>query len=213
MKKIINNTVSLLKNYDILNLSKHSRVQIILLILSIIGMISGAITVPTLNIDLLNNLDFIFLTDFSERMQQTNLQVFISSFSALSFFALLIELSAFSCLGVIIIPIITTFRALGLGITAGYLYLIHGLKGIAFYILILLPGIFISSLGLILFSSEGINFSSKILKNILPKGNEEKLWDSLKYHLKKVGYSLMILCISSLADVCFMMMFSRFFNF
>ena len=67
-----------------------------LLILLIVGMISGAITVSSLNIDLLNNLDFIFLTDFSERMQQTNLQIFISSFSALGFFALLVELNTFS---------------------------------------------------------------------------------------------------------------------
>lgn len=213
MKKIISNTMLLFKNHDILNLTNHLKIKIILLILSVIGMISGAITVPTLNIDLLNNLDFIFLTDFSERIQQTNLQVFISSFSVLSIFALLVELSAFSCWGVLVIPLITTFRNVGLGITAGYLYLIYGLKGIAFYILILLPGVFISSLGLISFSSEAINFSSKILKNILPKENKEKLWDSLKYHLKKVGYSLMILCISSLTDVCSMMMFSRFFNF
>lgn len=213
MKKVINNTMSFFKNYNILNLSNNSKIQAILLIILIAGMICGAVSIPSLNVELINNLDFIFLTDFNERMSQTNLQIFISSFSILSIFAFMIELGAFSCWGAIFIPAIILFKGLGLGITAGYLYLIYGLKGIALYILILLPGIFISSLGLILMSSHAINLSLKFLRNVFPKANEGQLWEDLRYHMKKSSYCLMILCISSLLDVCFMMMFSRFFNF
>lgn len=213
MKKAINNTLSVLKRYDILNLTKNSRLQIMLLAILIIGMIFGAVSVPSLNMDLFQKLDFVFLSDFNERMQQSNLQIFISSFSALSLFALAIEISALSCWGVVLIPFAILFKGLGFGLAAGYLYLIHGLKGIAFHILILLPGIFISSLGIILLSAGAISFSSKLLRSILPKENDEKLWDSLKDHLKKSSYCLTILCVSSLMDVCFMMMFSRFFNF
>ena len=96
------------------------------------------------------------------------MEIFASSLLSLSFFSLLIEFVTLSFFGALLIPVLIAFKGLGIGMTAGYLYLIYGLKGIAFYILILLPGIFVSSIGLIIFAAESFKFSSVIIYCILP---------------------------------------------
>ena len=213
MKKVIGSTISFLKKYEILNIDPSIRSLLFLATFMIIGMICGTLIVPSLNMESLYKLDFLFLSDFKQRLEQSNIQVFMSSFYALSLFALFIELSALSCWGIIVIPAILTFKGLGLGLTAGYLYLIYGLKGIAFYILILLPGIFVSSIGLTLFSLGSMKFSFKLLKTIFHKKNSAVLLLNIKEHFKASSYCLVVLGISSLIDVGFMAMFSKFFNF
>jgi hypothetical protein len=91
--------------------------------------------------------------------------------------------------------------------------MIYGLKGIAFYILILLPGIFVSSIGIIIFAAESFKFSCKFAKKILPKSGGESVWCEFKNYIHKIGCAFVILLVSSLLDVGFMAMFSRFFEF
>ncbi len=213
MKKTIENAKALIEKYDFLNLSKSKKSTIFLFICLIAGMIFGTVSVSSISMEFIYKLDFIFLSDFKGRLSQSNTEIFISSLCILSIFALLLELCSLSCWGMIFIPFIMGFKGFGLGITAGYLYLIHGLKGIAFYLLILLPGIFISSIGLTIFSSQCIKFSISILKNVLSKEESKNLRYEIKNHLKKSGYCITILLMSSIIDVCFMIMFSRFFNF
>ncbi len=213
MKQAINSAKSFFRINNVLNLSVRNKSLIFIFLCLISGMIFGSLSVNSLNMESLHKIDFLFLNDFQERISQTGIEIFISSFFILSLFALIIELSALSCWGVIFIPLVMTVRGLSLGLTAGYLYSIYALKGIAFYILILLPGIFISSLGLAIFSSESLKFSSKLLRVIVPKSEDEKLWDEFKYHLRKSGYCLILMSVSSLIDLCFTSMFSRFFNF
>ena len=129
------------------------------------------------------------------------------------FFSLLIEFVTLSFFGALLIPVLIAFKGLGIGMTAGYLYLIYGLKGIAFYILILLPGIFVSSIGLIIFAAESFKFSCKFAKKIFPKSDGISIWNEFKNYIHKIGCAFVILLFSSLLDVGFMAMFSRFFEF
>ncbi len=213
MKRAISKATSFLKKYEIMNISPNSRALAFLGLCVIVGMICGTLLVPSLNMESLYKLDFLFLSDFKERIGQSSIQIFISSFCALSLFSLVIELSALSCWGIIVIPLVLIIKGIGLGITAGYLYLIYGLKGIAFYILMLIPGIFVSSIGIVLFSLGSIRFSLKILSCIISKTAPQVLWPETKTHLKKSGYCLIILGLSALIDVGFTAMFSKFFNF
>ena len=213
MKHTIDKATSIFRRYEILRLSKHNKSFIFLFGCLIVGMVCGAISVSSFNMESIYKLDFLFLTDFKERMGQSYIEIFISSFCILSLFAFFLELSALSCWGMIFIPIIIAFKGLGLGLSGGYLYLIYGLKGIAFYILILLPGIFISSVGLTLLSIRCTKFSIKLLRILFAKESQENLWNDLKSHLKNSGYCFVLLAAASILDVCFMAMFSRFFNF
>ena len=92
--------------------------------------------------------------------------------------------------------------------------MIYGLKGIAFYILILVPGIVLSSIAFVFFGATAFKNSLAIAKKIMPKSDGSiATWDIIKSNIKKLGYCTLILCVSSFVDMCFMMMFSSFFNF
>lgn len=205
--------INFLDRYDIINFSKNYRTIIFLSILLILGMVLGTISISAVNMDFIYKVDFLFLNDFKERITSSNLEIFTSSLLSLSFFALLIEFVTLSFFGALLIPVLVTFKGLGIGMTAGYLYLIYGLKGIAFYILILLPGIFVSSIGLIIFGAESFKFSCKFAKKIFPKSDGISLWSEFKNYIHKIGCAFVILLFSSILDVGFMAMFSRFFEF
>lgn len=209
----VGNIMSFLDRYEITNFGKHHKIMIIFSALVILGMVLGAILISAVTMDFIYKIDFLFLNDFKERISSTNLEIFTSSLLSLSAFSLVIEIAALSFFGALFIPVLMIFKGLGIGMTAGYLYLIYGLKGIAFYILILLPGIFVSSIGIIIFSAESFKFSCKFAKKILPKSNGEPLWNEFKNYIHKIGCAFVVLLFSSLLDVGFMAMFSRFFEF
>lgn len=213
MKQAINNAKNLLQKYDFIKIGKNKKTILFLFFCLILGMILGTLSVSSLNMDYISKIDLLFINDFKERMAESNIQIFTSSFSVLSIFAVALELSALSCWGMALIPAIVAFKGLSLGLTAGYLYLVYGLKGIAFYLLILLPGIFISCVGITLFAAGCMKFSFNLSKLLLAKYQQESILDSLKNHLRKSGYCLIVLAMSSIIDVCFMIMFSRFFSF
>ncbi len=213
MKKSFNKLISFFNKYELIRFDKNNKVIIVLAIFIAFGMVCGALCVGTVNMEFLHKLDFLFLNDFKERIGCSGLDIFISSFFSILVFALIIEVTALSFWGAVVIPLLVTFRGLGLGIVAGYLYLIYGLKGIAFYILILLPGIFISSIGIVIFAAESFKFSCKFANKILPKSDNEYLWSEFKVHIKKISYALIILLVSSVIDMSFLALFSRFFEF
>lgn len=177
------------------------------------GMVGGALSVNFIKLETVRKLDLLFSSDFQQRVGQPCTATFISSLSSSFIFMLFIFFSSLSLFGALIIPISILFRGFGLGLTAGYLYLIYELKGIAFYILIIVPGIFISSIGLILLSMISIRFSLKFASKLLPNPGNERLWDEFPGYFKLCGYILTILTISSLVDMVSMLIFSRLFNF
>lgn len=214
MTHAIINAKTLLQKYDLIKFLKTRKTIIFLFLCLIISMIAGSVSVSSLNMDYIYKLNFLFLSDFKEKLSETNLQIFYSSLAASGLFAVFLELSAFSCLGAFFVPLLISFKGFSLGLTAGYLYLIYGLKGIAFYILILLPGIFVSCVAITFFAANCMKFSFKTAKTIFTaKTADENIQESLKNHFRKSGYYLILLVMSSGLDVCFMIMFSRFFSF
>lgn len=212
-KRARGKVANFLDKYEITSFGKNHKIIIFLSILMAAGMVFGTVAVSAVSMDFIYKIDFLFLNDFNARISSTHLEIFISSLLSLFVFSLVIEFFTLSFFGAVIIPVIVAFKGLGIGMTAGYLYMIYGLKGIVFYILILLPGIFISSVGIIIFAAESFKFSCKFAKKILPKSGNEPVWNEFKNYLHKIGCAFVILLISSLLDVGFMAMFSRFFEF
>ena len=214
MKRVSKNIITFLKNYGFLSPSTNSIILIILTLCIVVGMTLGAIAVGNVNMEFLHKLDFLFLNDFKSRTESSWTEIFITSFASAFIFALILEFTALSFWGVAIIPLIILIKSFGIGISAGYLYFIYGLKGIAFYTLILLPGIFISLIGFIFISCSAIDISYKFLKNIFPKTDcKISFRKEFKSHLHRFCYAISILLISSFVDSGFMAAFSRFFEF
>ena len=214
MNKVFKKAILFLEKYELISFGKNNKIFILLTFLMLVSMVVGSVFIGTVNLEFLKKVDFLFLSDVKMRFESSGIDVLISSFASLFLIFLIIQLVAFSCWGVFAIPIIIIFKGLGFGISAGYLYLIYGLKGIAFYILVLLPGMFVSSIATILISVHSMRFSSKIANKILySKSANDDICVDLKMHIKKSGYALFVSLISSLLDTAFATMFSRFFEF
>lgn len=214
MKKILFNAKSFLVENEIVSFGKNNKSLVFMLICLLVGIVLGSTSAGYINFETLDVLNSIFLSDFKERITQNGSEVFVSSLSLYFMFALILELSALAVWGAVSIPLTICFKGLGIGLSGGYLYMIYGLKGIAFYILILVPGIVISSIAFVFFGAAAFKNSVVIAKRIMPKViNTEPMWDAVKLNVKKLGYCTLVLCFSAFVDMCFMMMFSGFFNF
>ncbi len=213
MKEILRKLKNAFERMDLLDFIKNNKMLLLMSTLLLSSMIFGTISVNKVSLESIRSLDFLFATDFQERIEQSYLNTFIASMASSFIFVLLMLFFTLSFSGIVIIPLILSFKGLGIGFTAGYLYLIYGLKGIAFHILILLPGIFLSSISLILISIYSLKFSLKYLKKLFPKDDNMNLWAELKLYLKQVSYTMILVCASAVADMGFMFLFSRFFVF
>ncbi len=213
MTKMFEKLKSYNKEHDIINFLYENKLLISFSFVLIMGMILGTMCVRNISVDTVKNLNFLFVNDFQQRISQPYFMAFIASLSSLTIFIISIIFLTLSSCGIFLVPAVLFFRGFGIGISAGYLYLIHGLKGVAFHILILLPGIFISSIGLILICIESVKFSYEYLKKLFPKSNSESLWLKLKVYFRKITYLMILLVLSSFVDMIFMMLFSRFFMF
>lgn len=213
MKRIFYKAQKIFAEMDLIKFIVDNKFAASLILTMIISMIFGAVCVNYVDLSTVKKLDILFLSDFDSRSNQGELYTFVSSFTCLFLFWLMLITSALSALGVIIVPGILIFRSWGLGLTSGYLYLIYGLKGVAFYILVLLPGIFISSIAFICMSVTSAKFSIRVLKKFLPHASEGSLWNEMLLYIKKSGYILAIFMISSVIDMFFMKVFSNLFVF
>ena len=178
-----------------------------------LSMVVGSIYTKNINLNLVKKLDILFLSDFDKRTAQGAIFTFASSFSSNFLFWISMVLSAMSFFGSVFVFLILVFRSLGLGFTAGYLYLIYSFKGIAFYILVLLPGIFISSICYIYMAANSVQFAIKVAKIFLPKAEGKPLWNSMVTYMKKCIYLLFPLVASSIVDAFLMRIFSKLFVF
>lgn len=213
MKKLLSTTKKFLSENDIYNFGKNNRILLLMFLCLIVGMAIGSVSAGCINFETLDRLNVVFLTDFKQRIAQNGTEIFVSSLSLYFIFALILELSAFAAWGIISAPLLLIFKGIGMGLSGGYLYLVYGLKGIAFYILILVPGIFISSIAFAFFGVSAFKSSFAISKKLLPKPSDAVLWNYVKSNLKKLGYCTLLLCFSAFLDMAFMMMFASFFEF
>lgn len=209
--------VSVLKNNNINNFLKlltKNKLSMFIWFCLLVSMVLGTVSITYFNTELLYKVNFLFTNDFKIRATQSWKEIFLSSFFSLNIFVFSTELCMLSCFGIVLIPLIIIVRGYSLGLSAGYLYLTYKLKGIAFYILILLPGIIMSSIGYSKFAVEAIKFSYNFFKLIFSKHDFEYNFKlNMKQNAKKAGNCLIIMVLASVLDVCFMLLFSNFFDF
>lgn len=198
---------------DTIKLIKSHGCLLFFALIVVTGMVLGIMCVNFVNLETLKNLDILFCSDFDNRIAEPIWYTFISSLSSsFIFWIVMISVSA-SFLGPILVPMVLAFRSTGIGISAGYLYLIYEFKGVAFYILVLLPGLLISCLAFIFMAVYSFKFSLKVSNSFLPNSTQQKLWPEVIPYMKKSGQTLVILAISSLLDTACMFLFSRMFSF
>lgn len=179
------------------------------------GMIFGAVKAGSANEDLLNKIDILFSGSISVRGDQTPARTFINSFGTSFMFLALFYCFSMSPLGIIAIPLIMFFRGFGYGISSGFLCLTYGLKGLIYYILVMLIGAFISSLALVYASQYCIDFSASMLFSILGKSTLDGKGLKQKVCTLTLNCSYMIILIifASLVDTGLYYLIGGLFSF
>lgn len=135
----------------------------------VIGLTVGSLCSGNLSRETLKNLDFLFATNMPARLSGGAWGAFCAGFASDFLFLFSAFLMGLSLWGAAALPFIAFFRGFGVGVSAGYLIMTYGLKGLVFYISVLLPGIAVSCVALVY--ELGVSFAvfRSILRNVLGK--------------------------------------------
>ena len=180
-----------------------------------IGMGFGAVFSAKADNSFMESVDFLFSTSFTSRLNNSVYQTYLSSLAANFIFLATAFLMGLSIWGYALLPAVSLFKGFGIGLTAGYLCSTYMLKGIAFYLLMLLPAAFLSVIALMLLQKEAFGFSLRLMRTVLrPDSLHTGLVKSeFLYFMKKGGQYLILSACASLLDIGAVLLFARFFEF
>lgn len=178
----------------------------------IIGLTAGSLMCNKFDNDTVARLDFFFTTNITERLKNGAFGAFCASFASDFLFLLLSFLMGFSLWGVALLPFIVGFKGFGIGISAGYLFINYGFKGMLFYLAVLLPGIFLFSMALIYQSACSYILFKKLYKSLLSK-QELSFIAPMKIYFQQSFKYLLLTLFSAVIDMILWYVFAGLFNF
>ena len=211
MKRISFNKIN---DREIFDLVSQHRLFTIMAAFLIFGMVLGSISMKSMNEDSLSDMASLFLNSLKVREDSGLFMIFVKSVSSYFLFAIIAFALGLSVWGFVMTFALMIFRGFGLGVSVGFLFFTYGFKGILFYALILLPGIFVSSMALILMSRAAFDTSYTLFKTtFLQREGNKSLENNFKAYFKKSGFALTLIIIASILDLLGYVAFSSFFNF
>ena len=176
------------------------------------GMISGTIAAKNADENLLAQLDFLFASNFKSRIQQPAGNTFAASLASSFIFLLVIFLSGCSLWGGLLIPLTTFFRGFGLGILTGYLYYSYGWHGFLFHLLVILPGMFLSSIGIAYGSEKSLKLSVRLFR-AQKKDADRTANINFKQYFFLMGKACTMITFAAVLDMICTVCFSGLFQF
>ncbi|MBQ1977144.1 MAG: hypothetical protein II225_00170 [Ruminococcus sp.] len=176
------------------------------------GMLMGSLSAGSADSLILEKLDFLFTTNLSTRLSQPAFSTFSASFASGFVFTFFVFLCGLSPWGMGVIWISPAFKGFGTGLSAGYLFVTYGFKGVGFYLLVILLGTFILSFALIIECIQASRLSLKIARFVFASGeNIKPVSVSVRTYLFRSLYILVITAGSALADMLLWTLFSGLF--
>ena len=181
----------------------------------VLGLFFGALSAADADEQMLNSLDFLFITNFKARISQSLFLTFAASLTSYFIFYIGQFLLGMCAWGTAVLPATTFLKGFGIGLCAGYLYGTYQLQGVGFYLLVMLPGAFFSSIAMLLQGKEAFSFSKSIFTALLPKrlkGKQSPPPNFTKY-LVASSYILILAALAAALDVLTSLCFSGVFSF
>lgn len=178
------------------------------------GIICGCILAQYGDEQTMESLDFIFISNFKGRINQGLFDGFKASMCAYFLFYIMSLFLGLSLWGAIGIPAIIALKGIGAGLCAGYLISAYSFQGAVFYVLVMLPGLFLSSLSLLMQCKHSIRLSAKLWRYFVPlrRNTEEEKPDLLSF-FQKSSAILLLTAAGAIIDVLFTAFFSHMFTF
>ncbi len=178
------------------------------------GMAVGAMCAGSADDELLDKLNTVFLTNVENRGEQSAAQTFINSFGMSFLFMAALFCLSLSPLGLAAVPALMLFRGFGYGISAGYLCVTYGLKGLVYYVFVMLPGAFVSSLALVYAAQYCFDFSREIAVSIFSRSTENRnLRGRLAVLALNCSYMILMTVFASLLDAGLYYLIGGLFSF
>lgn len=176
------------------------------------GMLFGTVSVGRVGENLMNSLDFLFTTNLSARLSQPMYMTFVSGLSSNFLFFLAAFLLGLSLWGMAPLFFMPLFKGFGTGLSAGYLLLNFGLKGIGFYLLVILPGTFLFTFSLVMISAESHKMSFRLMHFFLfDKAPKSALMLYLRSYLLRSFFLFVLTVVSALCDMLLWGFFAKMF--
>ncbi len=177
-----------------------------------IGMLVGSLSAKEADASMLLNLDFLFTTNLDQRLQQPMFSTFAASFASNFLFLFFVILCGLAPWGIGFMWISPAFKGFGTGLSAGYLLITYGIKGIGFYLVVMLVGTFISSFALIIACIHAHYLSCKVAHSTFTGSeNPQPLCMYTKSFMLRSLYMLLLSAVASVADMLLWTAFSGLF--
>lgn len=197
--------------FSIKGFVSHNRTFVILMVSLILGIVSGSLLLKNADESTKNYIDILFLNNFKPEIKVEPWTAFVSSVSSTFIFIIMIFFMGLSAWGFVLIPFIPVLRGLCIGFCEGYLYSSFGMKGLVFHLIVLFPGVMLSSLAIILMSKEAMRISYNISSVIFLEEQRKDSGDYLRLYLMRTGCVMIIIVVSSIIDLIFNLLFSGLF--
>ena len=166
------------------------------------GIVGGVLVFSKCKVGLLEDLDFLFLTNIESARGESMLSSFVSHFAVNFMFAAAVILCGLSPWGVGVIPLCFAFKGFGTGLSAAYLLSTYGFKGFGFYLAVVLPGTFVFAVTLLYLCVESSSLSLKISKAVFLSDKEgECLKPYLRAYLTRCVRSLLVSALAACLDM------------
>lgn len=202
--------VSAVINKPKLKLDSTNKSALISALVIFVGVVVGIALYSALSENLkyeLNDHFINYLSTFSQKNKPELISGLI--FQNIIYFVLMLIFSV--CLyGTLAIFMISSLKAVGLGILTTHIYCKFALKGIEYCLLVLFPGKFILILAMLLLTQNCYVNSNSILR--VMRNQEDRVVDMKKFSLRSAVIFLLLL-ISSTVDFISAVSFSQLFEF
>lgn len=179
----------------------------------LLGIFLGSLSVGAMKTTVINKIGVLFLDNFKNRSSEPLFFIFISSLSSVFIFVLLAFFMGLSVWGFIMVPFVPLVRGICIGFTQSYLYSQYGLYGIAFQLVVLFPGIFVSSIAILLITKEAMALSHSLSNVFIFNETNYKKRSEFKTYLFRGSCVFALTTLSAIIDTLLNFAFLRFFSF
>ncbi len=188
-------------------------VHLAFFLIFVVGIVLGSFSVKNATSDFLKNLDFLFVTNLSARLDLSAFSIFCSSLASNFIFIFIAFLLAFSAWGTFALPLLCVFKGYGVGISSAYLFWQYSVTGIGFYILVILPGTVLFLFAFIMALKESLFASFGLFKFYITSKTDLISQKLIKTYFFRNSLVLVFVALSSVLDMLLWMLFANMFKF
>ena len=201
-----------LKRFKVFDYVTLNKIFLVLCALFIAGIVVGS-AVFTKNNWLSDKAEALFNHYINTHTDTTFLKKLCVCSASYILILFLYFLSGTSMLGVAVTPFITVWQGILFGAVSSYLYKSHGLSGIAFNAIILIPPAVIFTVCCFFAARYAIGFSLMTARLTLPRSKPASLYINFKNYCVKYLIFIGISLICTTIEIILNLLFLKFFNF